>query len=97
MYSYLARELRSLGDVEIVDKGDFTLNVHVVKIVSKEMLMGYAVSSQFLENGSCQGKAYANRISGGLNTVEPEGLRKFSEIIITTFDTQILQERCKAK
>jgi hypothetical protein len=97
MYSYLARELRSLGDVEVVDQGDFTLNVHVVKITDKNGLAGYAVSSQFLEKVYCQGKVFANRINGGLHVVEPDGLRKFSETIVATFDAQVLEERRKTK
>jgi len=49
--SYLGRELRSLGDVEVVNKGgELTIIATVSKIVGNQGLMGYAISFQFLEN-----------------------------------------------
>jgi hypothetical protein len=54
--SYLSRELRSLGDVEIVNEGELTISVTVFKIVGNQGFIGYVISFQFLENVTCQGK-----------------------------------------
>ena len=95
--SYLARELRSLGDVEVVENGDFTVNVTVFKISNNAGVVGYAISFQYLENITCQGKEYANKLDGGLHVTDPQGLRRMLESTITLFDTRILEKRRKSK
>lgn len=95
--SYAARELRSLGDVEVTELGDFTLIIIVIKStsVSGSRVFGYDVSYSFLENIVCDYKLFSDYITGGLQVTDTDGLRKSIESIVTSFDTSVLDKRRK--
>lgn len=54
MVSYISRELRSLGDVEIVSENpDYRIDVVMVDLVVGGKNTGYAISISFLKSAKC--------------------------------------------
>ncbi|MFN0278020.1 MAG: hypothetical protein ACKVRN_05385 [Pyrinomonadaceae bacterium] len=95
--SYVARELRSLGDVDVVEVGDYTVKIAILKILARDGYeVGYAVSYTLIHNVVCQGNVYLDDIDGGLRITDTDSLRKTWEYIVTTFDTRVFEKLRKA-
>jgi len=91
--SYLSRELRSLGDVTIVDSGDeYKICIIVLQHESESgTLLGYSISVVF---GELDNYLYY-LIDHRLYTGGPERLRSRCEDIILDFDNKYLKEKRK--
>lgn len=54
MYSYIARELRSLSDVTIVtNDADYLIDIVMVDVVLSGRNVGYAISIQYIQPAKC--------------------------------------------
>ena len=97
--SYLARELRSLGDVEIVEAGgDFDLQIILLKTETKGgTFTGYTVSMSVTEFVICAGKVHELFVTAFLHTAGKDDLRKLCEGLITSFDSTVMEKRRKRK
>jgi hypothetical protein len=96
--SFLKRELRSLGDVDIVETGDFTIFVSAIKLQLKSgSYTGFSVSYDATETISCNGKIYFDLVDSGHQTGGKDDLRKIIESIIIDFDKIILEKKRKMK
>lgn len=94
--SYVRRELRSLGDVDVDAKGanDYVLFVTALESKSKnENLLGYAVSYEFVEIIICGKEVKFELLDQGLLLGSPDDLRALSEDIVTDIDTGPLKKR----
>ena len=103
MYSYITRELRSLNDVTIVsDNEDYKINLLMLDVTVGGRLVGYAVSTTFLQPAKCTYKQqYLNgtpvvldciSIQGSYIVVVPsDKLKENAQQIVVDFDTSILK------
>lgn len=94
--SYLARELRSLGDVEVVSDGTFTISVLAIKTFSQTgAFIGYALSTVITRKEFCGHPSLNYKcdavLTHSINLVNPDGLRSVCEQIIVKFDTKVLK------
>jgi hypothetical protein len=96
--SYLERELRSLGDVEVTDSlsADFIIKGSVLEAYNANNTpLGYSLMTVFLSKATCVGDKsnfpchllvdYEHGVAGKTT------LRKICENIITNFDTKLLK------
>ena len=92
--SYLSREIRSLGDAEVVNKSaDWWLNVSVIKVSSKSNdFLGYAIKYVLTRVVSCGGKLYWDYKDGGIYTAPRDGVRSIIETLITDIDRLVLTD-----
>lgn len=91
--SYLKRELRSLGDVDVVTElPDYSVSVHVMALEKNNVQRGIVVAYQFFNVVTCQTKLYYAWIGGGLMTTNERDTRQNATKIITSFDTEILEQ-----
>jgi hypothetical protein len=96
--SYLKRELRSLGDVEVGTSGDYILFVSVIKTQTQGgALFGYAGSYSAAQIISCAGSIYLDFVDARLYAGGRNDLRKLTEGVVTDFDSTILEEKRKVK
>ncbi|MEQ1762851.1 MAG: hypothetical protein ABL984_06895 [Pyrinomonadaceae bacterium] len=98
--SYLSRELRSLGDVEITEASTARYKVRVVAILSSSKggsNLGYAYSSTFLESVECsypggtQKWECSEYLGNYLAIGDMESIQKNASSIIVDFDTAVLE------
>jgi len=101
--SYISRELRSIGDVEIVDKeADWTLEVAVYEILDKSRKqLGISIVVVVLEN-YLQGalKYYISTLSGEEEKKkkiieDTSNLTKYRNTIISTTSTDSVKSSCE--
>src|SRR5258708_14408891 len=92
--NYLSRELRTLGDVDLVESGALTINVIEIGLkTTNNTVVGHALAYTITEVISCQGNIYSNTLASGLETTDLDGMSKTCEIIITKIDKGILEKR----
>lgn len=107
MYSYLAREIRSLGDASVVTENeDFVIRILVVDSKVGGRLVGYAVSTAVTKSALCLSITknkdgtpniftYDDIFDHSVEVIPYDGLRAAAQGIVTSFDTNILEERRK--
>ncbi len=95
--SFIARELRSLGDVEVVDNfvvGGLGINVVAfADSTTSGKSLGYSVSLTVVEHLICSGKTYHDFVTGFLYGGGKDDLRRIAQSIGTDVDTKILDDR----
>jgi hypothetical protein len=102
LYSYLAREIRSLKDVSIVEKdADYIVSVTMIENrLQNNELVGYAMSVTIQKRRFCLSlvKNQKNKIQYYLDLMDEflfvfpqEDLRNRASKVITLFDTRILE------
>lgn len=95
--SYITRELRSLGDVEVVDDGDYSISLIVIKTTTKANVHnGFVVSYNFLQIQRCNGEFGWLVLDHQLEIGGPDDLRAICESIIAEQDTTSLAKLRKA-
>ena len=105
MYSYIARELRSLGDVAMVTKkepGTFTLSVMMVPTKMGDQLAGYAVSvtiTRFMRcntmyknpDNTIMVASYDNWDNSFIFVGGPDDLKSIGQKIVAAFDSNSIE------
>ena len=91
--SYLSRELRSLGDVDIVDPGeDIILEIIALKdLTVSGKVLGYSFSVVYIEPIECDDLPFMHRNAHRIYGAGPNGLRNRCEDIIVDFDSTYLK------
>ena len=91
MNSYLARELRSLKDVDVIkEDSGYTIDVIMVSIPNTRPV-GYAVSVVSVKQSNCDGYAKATELlTNSVAIVWADQMKDFAERTIAKFDTQVL-------
>jgi len=97
--SYLSRELRSLGDVDIVDSGE---ECKLTAIVVKDMyksgeVLGYSLAVLCTIPYICDNQLFDHAGSHRLYTTGKDDLRYVCEEIILNFEDDYLKEKRKAR
>ncbi len=105
MSSYISRELRSLGDVEIVSVNpDYRIDVVFVDVLVGGRNVGYAVSISFLKSAKCTFKEtnYDGTpvsedcdasLYGTTAAISLDSLKETAEILVAKFDAKILENQ----
>lgn len=98
MHSYIERELRRLGDVEISSEpaaADYTVRVLInpTQIASKDGNVVYAVSYMFTYNSDCgKDRVIAMAAGGGVAAIETfDDLKDVGEKMVAEFDAADLK------
>jgi hypothetical protein len=103
MTSYVSRELRSLGDVEIVQNDyDYAIHIVLVDVVIGNKKSGFAISISFLKSAKCTFKEkYFDgtpvigdcdaSLWGTTAAISLDNLRQTAQSLVTKFDSKILE------
>lgn len=87
--SFLERELRSLGDVDLADAitAQHSAYLNVMEVHSKTgSHLSYAVTYSLIEWKRCEGRFLTELLDNGLYVTSSEGLRKTIEDIVVDID-----------
>lgn len=88
--SYVARGLRSLGDVEVVEKkGTFLLMLTPFD----DDRIGYDVTFQLLKPTRCGDKVYMDLLIAGLQSGEGSEMKRVSDLIVVSVDDALNDHR----
>ena len=106
MFSYMSRELRSLGDVALVDSGKdggtYEVSILITNTSVNSRKVGYAVSRTVTKYSLCQSTikqadgsnyifSYDDLRISEIDVVPTDGLKQLAQEIVAGFDTQLLQ------
>ena len=94
--SYISRELRSLGDVDIADDSVYSLYIVVTEptlSTDPATHRGYVLSYSFIEIVTCSGEEIGKFLQGSMITGGRDSIPTLAKRIVLNFDTKVLEAR----